>query len=834
MIRIRNIPALFITAIVLIIAFIFFALKISGISVPAKYIEKGITNVRDTVKVFKNHYGIPHVVTNNEHDAFFMVGYLHAQDRLWQMDYMRRLARGMLSEIFGSETINVDRYMRSLSLNRTAEKLWKSADGQSKRILEAYADGVNYFIDNNKSRLPFEFNAMNFIPKHWHPVDSYLVGRLLSLSMSNSLMADVAYGEIAEKIGVKKALELVPSYPSNVPFIMDDSIPKVLNKAKQGDTLKAVKPIMTEYRNILKNLSDVLAEVRNTTGLYGASNGSNSWVAKKYPVANSGVVIANDPHLQLTMPAHWYQLHLTFPGYNVVGFTFPGEPLFMAGRNNNIAWGITNLMLDDCDIFIEKVDSANSNFYYLLNGKKEKFTFVKDTIKVKNDNDIYYYKKMTRRSAVISDVHLMKYKDKDYKQVSGDKFFSKYCMTFSWTGQFQSNELLALYCLNKAKDWNQFLKATNDWGSPALCFTYADNHGNYGVTSAGLIPKRNLTNPNIPNPSWMDGYAWEGFRNCSELPKSFNPSKKFVVSANNVLSRHFPYFLTSYWEPPSRSVRISELLQIHTEYSARDAQIMQSDVLSMYAKQILNTSIPIIGSMLKSMTDKEKQAFYILKKWDFIVSPLSVGASIFNVFSSKLIYNTFADELGEKLFNDFLSNQAFAKRKITELVQDSVSSEWFDDVRTNQKEYKNYILMKSLRDAVSYLEQLLDEHDMNKWYYGKLHQITFKHAFSGNKFLEPSVNSGPYQIGGDGTTINNTEYSMKETFEVTKYASMRFVADMEENIIYSVVPGGSSGDPQSPNYRDQLQLWLNGGYVQLPVSSVPDNSFGLSILFYPK
>lgn len=829
MFRVRNITALLITLVFLIFVSIIFFIRIANTSLPKGYLEKGLEQVQDTVRVYTNHYGVSHIIANNRKDAFFMTGFLHARDRLWQMDFFRRLAQGQLSEIFGQETVGLDKFMRQLNISSIARKQYSVTDINSRAILESYAAGVNYYIKAYKTKLPFEFNALDYMPEQWTPEDCYVTGKLFAFLMSSSFRNDITFGRIAERIGIQKALELIPAYPLNAPHIFDDSLNKSLQKSPSSDSAllkNAFKPIA----GLLKNEAFDMDKISSYFGLKGSSNGSNSWVYRKIKNAPSGLILANDPHLAVSLPTPWYQLHLTFPAFNVTGLTIPGTPLFYSGRNDFIAWGITSSMADDCDFFIEKTDSSNANYYLLPGGRRERFKFVKDTILVRKSTPIYYYKKITNGSAVISEAYKQNYKAETGKSVP---YFDKYCLTFSWTATNPSNDFSTMYRINTSKDWASFTTALNDWAAPSLCFTYADINGNLGVVAAGFIPKRNLTNPNLPNPGYLEGYSWEGYYQLALSSKSYNPPNHYIVSANNKLSRSGS-FVSNYWEPSSRAERIAGLLQIHDEYSFRDAQIMQSDVLSVYARNLLNQTLPFFISIKHDLTAEERNILGYLEKWDNILSPLSVGASIYTEFYSRLLYNTFQDELGYELYLLYTGEQTLPSVKLLSLLEDPGFPEWFDDLRTNQKEYKNFILLKSFREAINSLKKKYDNADVSKWLYGDLHQITFNHPLSSNKFLEPSVNLGPFRIGGNGTTINNTNYNINKTYDVTKYASMRFVTDMDENFVYTCLPGGQSGDPQSPNYRDQVQLWLNGGFIQLTSGHQPGLGFEKTIVFYRK
>jgi penicillin G amidase len=829
----QNIPAIIICFIIIICSAIVFSLHIRSLSVPKNYGEFEVKNIRDSVKIFKNEQGIPHIIATNEYDTYYALGYIQAQDRLWQMDYQRRLGRGQLSEIFGSETIHIDQFMRAVGFNEIADSLYQFISKKSKSILDAYSDGVNSYIEINKNKLSFEFGALDYIPERWKPTDCLVIGRLMAFGLSISFWTDIAYGEIADKIGVDRALSLVPGNPTEGPYIIDDT------SYSSGKNIANYSKLPLEYNTALSTFSNILKDItkiKDEIGLQGSSFGSNSWAISKPKNAQSPAILANDTHLSMGLPPKWFQVHLTCPSFNIVGMSIPGLPMIFSGRNDYIAWGITNVMIDDCDFFIEKIDSSNQDYYYKSEGKKQKFIYKKETIKVRNSLDSSYYVRITDRSAVISDFHLFKrpdfildYNEKKFK----NDFLYKYCLTFSWTGKVKTDDILALYKINTARSWQDFLNGVNIWGMPGQNFTYADKSGNIGIAPSGLIPQRMAQcNPNIPNPGWLPEYSWERVLPSNSLPRLYNPKKHFVASANNMSTKHPQFFVTNHWEPNSRAERIEQLLEETTKYDAREAQLMQMDLLSPYAKKMLSMVIPILDRDTSRFNPIEKASLNKLKGWDFIMSAGSSASSVYNAFLERLIFHTFYDELGERLYKEYVyvSNQPF--RKIMELISQD-NSIWFDDVFTKQFENKEWIINRSFRDAVKMLTELYNDENTSTWKYGKIHTLTLKHPLSEVKFLKPTVTIGPLEIGGNLTTINNTEWRIYKPFDMVLGASMRFIADMGDTLVYTILPGGSSGDPLSPNYADQTQLWLNGGYIEIPISRAPGKKFQLSTLLIP-
>ena len=832
-----KIPAYIITFVILAAAMAVFVFNIQKISLPPDFIEYESGLVKDEINVYKNTHGITHIIAEREEDVFHAMGYVHAQDRLWQMDFNRRFAQGRLSEILGEETISADIFMRAVGIEDIADSIAGNISDKSLRLYHAYCNGINEYISRNKDRLPFEFAALDYVPEDFEPSDCIAIGRKLAFELSISMIADLALSEIAMITGVSKAMELVPGFPADAPHVTDEKTNLnnyYLRRRDYHDDFSEA-----DRKIIKKTLENVYQKIRNAKellGVEGSSLGSNSWAIRNDDSDTTAAVLANDPHLPVTLPPHWYQLQTTSPEYNVVGLTYPGIPGFLIGRNNKIAWGITNMMIDDADFFIEKVDTVDSDYYFDHTGSRRKFIYVKDTISIRENRDSIFYLRFTDRSAVVSDYHILRDPemliDIGQEEIS-TAFFERYAITFEWTGKLESEEMAAIYGINTAGNWKEFSKALSHWGVPGQNFTYADIHGNVGIKPAGYVPKRGEDcNPNITNPGWMEEFFWKGHYSTSDLPDIYNPEKGYVSSANNKTSRNPDFFISNYWEPHSRASRIEELLDESGSYSYRDAQLMQMDNLSPYAFDLLRKSLPLIVDDTAGFSKNEKLAFQMLLNWDFIISAGTPVSSVFNAFLERIINNTFYDELSERLYREYTFINSISLRKINELL-DERSSHWFDNIFTEEKETAKDIVLLSFKESVDILSEIFDTDDIYEWKYGKIHTITLKHAFSENDFLRPTVTHGPYPGGGNSTTINNMEWRIYNPFEIVISVSGRFIADMSDSTVYACLPGGASGDPMSPNYADQIQLWLNGGYLQLKFSDTPGEEFKLQTRIIP-
>lgn len=818
--------------IALIVSSMIFIINIKNISVSDRFTNLSSIQLMDTVKIYTSNNGIPKIIANNEHDLFFAVGYYQAKERLWQMDFARRAGKGKLSEIFGEKTLKYDLFLRALNLEQTVKETKDVLSKESQSILQAYTDGVNFYIQQNRRKLSFEFGLLSYVPDPWQIEDCIIISKMMAFELSMGFYYDVAFGEMAYSIGFDKAKGLIPSYPSSSPNVLDEfvrirsyDIPKSTIDTNNRDTTEKVGitynvNIQEAFRNI-KNTREFL-------GINGTSIGSNSWARNKQLNQKSSAILANDPHLPVGLPARWIPMHLQTDEINVIGMMIPGIPLIICGRNENIAWGITNVMLDDVDFFVEKIDEHGKYYFNADSGKKE-ITYVLDTIQIKGKEDYIYYKRFTERGQIISDQHIF-YKEGEHV----NKYLSNYALTFRWIGNVACDDFLNMYKINLAKNWNEFNEALRLWSAPALNFTYADKFGNIGIAPSGFVPLRQeKCNPNFPNNAFEHSTGWNGIAKDGVFGRLLNPAKKFVASANNRTAENMQLHITSFWEPPSRIERIEELILQSEEYSVRDAQYMQNDFYSMYAKQMLKYVIPVIDRYKKLLDDGEKKTFEKFKKWDFIISAESIEATIFNIFIEKYLYNTFFDDLGEGFYRKYLLLSGIALRRLMEITQDELS-EWFDNVKTPEKERRDYQILKSYKDAIKKAKKLFKTEDFYKWKWGQLHTITLKHRFSEDELIKPVVTVGPFPIGGNSTTINNTEYKIFENYETVIAPSMRFIADMGEDFVYISLPGGVSGDPQSPNYSNLVQIWLNGGYIKIPFKRTISEYYNLSVILEPK
>ncbi len=816
-----------ITALVLVVCFAYFAVGLATRSHPDPY-STTAADVRDTTRIYRNSFGIPHIIATSVSDALFAQGYVHAQDRLWQIDVWRRVGQGRLSEILGRRAASADAFMRTLGIDAISKKQFDGLPEETKTQLRAYAQGINAFITEHLEQLPFEFDALGYRPDLWRPEDCLVVGRVMSFELSRAFFNDLAYAQIAMQRGVAAMRDYVPRGP-HAPYILDsthqDAAPYAPVDMKDSATSASVVAH-------LQGISTQLTEVRDILGMRGSSVGSNCWAVGR---GDDGAILANDPHLSVSMPAKWYQIHLTAPGLNVVGLSIPGIPFVLSGRNDHIAWGVTNALIDDVDYVVERVDQRNPNYYFNAQGERVKFKFRRDTIRIKDEPDSLIDLRYTNTSCVISDAHPLRAPGWVFgiPRTAASKLLSTTCLTFRWTASYPSNEVGALYRINIAESHQQVIDALSVWNVPAMNFHIAQKDGTVASVVAGVIPHRVGIDPLLPGPSWDPAAGWSGLIHLKALGTVVKKGRGAVASANNRQIASGTPFISTIQEPTSRIERITELLNIYQEMSVRDAQVMQQDVTSPFAVRFTQHIIPHLEKARKRYTELERTALALLKKWDGQMTTIDPAASIHAAMLQRLVWNTFEDELGTQLFYDWSFVGSNATKRIEELLAEPQHA-LFDDVRTKPRENLTWMLVKSFHEAVAELRDRFGTDNVHEWRYGSMHTVTFPHFFGDHPLMRPVMNAGPYEVGGNTTTIFNTEWAYHKPYQAAITASGRVISDLSDSVQYTVLPGGVSGQPLDAHYTDQMQLWLKGGYVRVPCSRRPDVTFRLFEILLPR
>ncbi len=743
-----------------------------------------VPGLQQSVLVARDGFGVPLIKATNDEDLAFAMGYVHAQDRLWQMDMARRVGEGRLSELFGAKTIPFDRMFRTIGIHTIAKRAYEAMELESKERLASYAKGVNAFIESHQGRYPLEFDMLNYQPEPWNPVHSVMIGRLMAWELNLSWWTDLTFGILAERVGLEKAVDVFPTFPANVPPVVPSS---------------AWRSYAGGVGSFLRHAQDFSA----FAGTVGTLGGSNAWVVAPQKSASGNVLLANDTHLHLQSPSKFYEVQLRSPGYSVDGFSIPGIPVVVIGSNEHIAWGLTNLMADDADFYIEDIDTTVGHRYRYQNSWRP-VTVSEEEIRVKDDTTITLRIRATHHGPIISDI------SDPFKKTA-----QPYAVSMRWTGFEVSDQIGAFDRINRAQNWGSFLEGVKKFSGPGQNFVYGDAKGNIGYWCGVWLPMRGKQNSTLPLPGWDPSVEWKGFVPFEKLPHLYNPADGYIATANNkIVDDSYPYHISDLWEPPSRIQRLREVLGGDGTFSAEDFSRLQTDTYSVHAREMMEIILPVLEDSGFVVQDKDMLLTY-LRNWTHAFSRDDIATTLYQQFLVELLRNIYIDEMGDELFHDFVLLVNVPIR-VTQRLLTQGTSTWFDNNSTEQLETRDEIIKQSMRSAISVLQR---ENGalMKNWRWGEKHTVTFHHPFGRVQPLDAVFDIGPFPYAGGSTTLVSGEYSFNEPFAVTVGASLRQIVDLGRPLeARRVLPTGQSGQVFHLHYDDQTPLWLNGGYRSIP------------------
>jgi penicillin amidase len=520
-----------------------------------------VSGIKQKIEIIRDFYGVPHIYAQNEPDLYFGLGYAMAQDRLWQMEFHRRLGHGRLSEIFGEDFIEADRFFRLLS----AAGINKQFPDELAFLTHSFADGINAYLTTHRDRLPLEFKLLRYTPEPWAPDDYLAILKVVNWGLSLGWSVDLTAGKILEKVGETKFKEAFPVWP-------DDSAVIVPQESKISSHLS---------ESILATLS----AVRKLASIASAA-ASNNWAVSGSRSVSGKPILANDPHLMLANPSFWWEAHIVCPTINVSGFAIAGVPGIPMGHNHHVAWGVTNVMVDDADFFIEKINPDNPR-QYLYKGRWEDMRVVEETIRIKGKDPVNIEIGLTRHGPILTEI----------KEGSEPRAIS-----VKWAFNDGLQPAKANYLLVKATDVNEVKAALKYWELPSQNFVFADTSGNIGYWCSATVPIRSKGDGLLPVPGWSGEYEWKGYVPFEKRPHIINPEGGFIATANNkVTAENYPHFIGHYWEPSDRITRIRQLLDTRKKLSVEDIKRMQQDVYNVLASELTfrfsNGPFPVV--MLK-------------------------------------------------------------------------------------------------------------------------------------------------------------------------------------------------------------------------------------------
>jgi penicillin G amidase len=736
------------------------------------------------VEVIRDRWGIPQIYAQNERDLFFAQGYVHAQDRLWQMDFNRRLGYGTVSAVVGEQTVGIDRYVRTMGLKRAAEQELQSLDAESLAILEAYAAGVNAYIAANRGRLPIEFTLLRTSPEPWKPLDTLVWGKVMSWTLSWNQPFELLRARMIAEKGQQVTETLLPRYNDQAALI--------------------VPPEVESYSWLKSASADLRDPLSELLGGSNYSQGSNSWVVHGSRTASGKPLLVDETHLDLGMPSIWYQNGLHGGRFNTVGFSFPGVPLVIIGHNDRIAWGITDLPADVQDVYIEKLNSADNPTQYEFRGQWQDLEIVNETIEVRGAEPVELAVRRSRHGPILNDVL------RGLPETAPP-------LALRWTLYDDSRLFGGVVRLNLARNWDEFRQALSQWISPNEHFVYADVDGNIGYQASGAIPLRSAKHQGlVPVPGWTGEYEWQGSLPYDQLLSVYNPPEGFFATANNkVVTPDYRPYLGTEWSDPYRIQRIGELLAADPQATPQEMQALADDTLSLPAQALRQ-----YAATIKAENDLQAQALQQLSQWDLRSEPESVGAAIYHVWHWFLLHDTVGDELGQELTNRYRHFSWIHMPTLVALIEQN--STWLDDVSTTQQEDRTAIMQRSFGKAVSWLSERYGS-DPGGWTWGKLHTMTFRQQPLGQSGIAPLewlFNSRPVPVAGDDFSVNTAWSSWDnpdQPFAVFGGTAQRLVVDLSDlGKTQAINSTGQSGHAFHRHRDDLIPLWQSHQYHALP------------------
>jgi penicillin G amidase len=734
------------------------------------------------VEIVRDRWGIPHISARSLPDALFAQGYCHAQDRLWQMELSRRLARGRMAEAFGADALELDRAMRRLGLHRAAQAEWDTAGADVRRALEAYAAGVNACLERlvGGGKLPIELVITGIQPPPWEPLDSLSYGRFVALSLSPNWESELMRSRLVARLGYVAASALEPDVwqPDS------DALPRLDDWGP----------------------SDLPAPTEPTYPATGPP-ASNAWVVAGQRSSTRSPLLASDPHLFPRLPSVFYEVHLTGGGeLNVAGASIPGLPAVLIGHNRRIAWGLTASMADVQDWFVERPDPGDWRRTE-HNGRWQTAEVVREVIPVKGRGQPWVEDVLiTRHGPVLTPTPLIP----DEHRTLALK---------SWVLE-ASQTARPLLELNRASGWDEFRGALRDWETPSLTMVYADVDGNIGLQMIGRVPIRARGEGLVPVPGWTAAYEWTGTIPFEEMPSLFNPADGILAIANHDTTKGNPHFYGREFIDPARYRRIRQVLEAKERHSAVDFGALQADEVSLPGREVAR----LLSLHVRPATSLERRAVAELGQWDGRMSADSVGAAIYAVFRLELARARYAEQLGtlwpimlgagpHELLAPVSSFYFLQTRRTVEHVE-----RWARAHTADHRTPADDDVDRAFRNTVHFLRRRLGR-DVAGWQWGRLHPLRLQHALSIKPPLGVLFDLPAFAAGGDLETIRAGGHKVGELEGGGPISAYRFIADCSDwDATLSCIPGGQSGQRGSPHYADQLETWRRVGYHPLAFS----------------
>jgi penicillin amidase len=726
-----------------------------------------LIGLQNEVNVYFDNIGVPHIYAQNQHDAYVALGFVHAQDRLWQMELVRRISAGRLAELFGEDLVETDKFYRGIGIERAAEKSIEKLDTttQAYILTQAYLSGINQFID--KGSTPIEFRLLGVEKEKYTFKDIYNVFGYMSFGFAQAHKTDPLLTNLKNKLGSKYLKDLGIDIDPRTTLIYNHN-PKSKEK-------------------IASNISGTVNKIMKSSPV-PSFVGSNSWVLGAEKTKNKKVIFANDPHIGFSQPAVWYQSHIITPNFEIYGFNLALTPFPLLGHNRDYAYGMTMFENDDIDLYVESDD--------------KQYSIYKETIIVKDADDVSFEVKVGTHGPVMND--FLDIIDTD-KSIAMDWIYTK----------FDSEMLEISYEISHAGSLSEFIKGVAKIDAPGLNLMYGDAKDNIAwFAAAKLYTRKNGANPKFI----LDGSNGEddqlNYLDFSQNPQAINPPWNYVYSANNQPDSIAGVLYPGYYIPEDRAKRIVEIIKPKNDFTKEDVEFMINDVQSSVVPDLISVILDNLTEV--NFSSNEKEALEVLKNWkgDYKVS--EIGPTIYTKLLYRIIKNTFGDEMGEEGFEQFLNTHLYL-RQIAKQIK-MRKSIWWDDITTRDiKENRDEIFTRSLHESITELEDQFGN-DMEKWTWDKALSITHKHTLDKVGLLRNFFNVGPFSTNGSNEVLNNHIFTIngRGKYEVKAGPSTRRIIDFSdvENAV-AIIPTGQSGNVFSKHYKDQAQKYLDGEFVKM-------------------
>lgn len=783
------------------------------------------------VTVYRDEWGIPHIYGSDEGDIIYALGYVHAQDRMFQMDMARRATRGKLAEVLGPDLVETDKYnlnmLKDYWSNATVNLMKTSNDPEVQKLwalLQDYCEGVNYWIDTHKDDLPLEFIFLGYEPSEWLPVDSLCFAKYMSEMLTwgyidfYTLLLREAWGKnnFTELFDLPRDYQ-IPICPNYGSFDDISPPPSELsadigqNLAGSGQYDESESAVTDLFSSLLKGIQTIPQEAKRIEAMNKQQIGSNNWVVNGSKTASGYPILCNDMHLAYELPGIWYEAHLvdTSSDWNVYGFFLAGVPVPIVGHNNYVGWGFTNTAYDVLDWYYY---NGINDTHYLYKDADVEYDLINYTINVKGESSIDYAIKNTVHGPVFSDF----LSDDVTGRLSDSEIACK------WIAHNITWEFMALYGYSHAQNRAEFDTASANFSTPAQNHIYADIHGDIGIRPTGKVPIRDdstyslpgwhLGNGSMPYNGSKGQGEWNSYVPFEDLPHSENPEQCYLTSANQIVAG--PDFLKQYslQNPLSiaagyRARRLNTILAASDDLTVDDMKDIQLDVYSTRAGNFTPILLNALGG-LGSLTPLQQNAYDVLNEWDYVMDKLEPAPSIFNVWMEVFQEMVFADEPAYSEV-DYLPPYPVLEK----LCRTDPNANWFNNISTPVVEDRDDIMIAAFNVTVEVLQDYYDTSQPDLWFWRNLHFAEFPHITG----LDP-LGAGPYDVNGTGYTVTPTwgsnwdDGAVEPSFS-TGGASERLIVDFSNlNNSVSVIPSGQRGVSSSKHYTDQLELYLAGEY----------------------